>query len=465
MLLLLSVAILAFFASYAEADTPANCSYGDIKGQWMLSLGKTGFTNQIDCNESFEPMSEVLVTLLFPDTAVDMVGNVGTWTLIYNQGFEIRLAGRIYFAFFKFKKIGKTTISICNTTFNGWVHNEVADANPVFPPTNWGCCYANRIYRADKPKVSHPSQLDSSKLEQAYLPNELFVNQINKAQTSWKAELYDEYKNFNIRDMIGRSGGMAMLKSKKTLVRSSPATNEQLEAANHMPTSLDWRNFNGTNYVSPVRNQGSCGSCYAFGSMAMLEARIRILTNNKQKPVLSTQNIVSCSKYSQGCAGGFPYLVAGKYTEDFGSISEECYPYEGIDTKCKPIKPNCPRQYGSKYHYVGGFYGACNEALMKIELVKNGPLAISFEVLSDFLHYKSGIYHHTGLEDEFNPFEITNHCVLLVGYGLDKATGEKYWIVKNSWGASWGEEGFFRIRRGVDECAIESIAVGTTPFV
>ena len=84
----------------------------------------------------------------------------------------------------------------------------------------------------------------------------------------------------------------------------SPATNEQLEAANHMPTSLDWRNFNGTNYVSPVRNQGSCGSCYAFGSMAMLEARIRILTNNKQKPVLSTQNIVSCSKYSQGCAGG-----------------------------------------------------------------------------------------------------------------------------------------------------------------
>ena len=141
MLLLLSVAILAFFASYAEADTPANCSYGDIKGQWMLSLGKTGFTNQIDCNESFEPMSEVLVTLLFPDTAVDMVGNVGTWTLIYNQGFEIRLAGRIYFAFFKFKKIGKTTISICNTTFNGWVHNEVADANPVFPPTNWGCCY------------------------------------------------------------------------------------------------------------------------------------------------------------------------------------------------------------------------------------------------------------------------------------------------------------------------------------
>ncbi len=62
--------------------------------------------------------------------------------------------------------------------------------------------------------------------------------------------------------------------------------------------------MNGTNYVSPVRNQGSCGSCYAFSSMGMLEARIRILTGNKQQPVLSTQNIVSCSNYSQGCEGG-----------------------------------------------------------------------------------------------------------------------------------------------------------------
>lgn len=71
-----------------------------------------------------------------------------------------------------------------------------------------------------------------------------------------------------------------------------------------LPESFDWRNINGTNFVSPIRNQGSCGSCYAFASMALAEARFRVQTNNKQRPVFSTQDIVECSSYSQGCEGG-----------------------------------------------------------------------------------------------------------------------------------------------------------------
>ena len=75
---------------------------------------------------------------------------------------------------------------------------------------------------------------------------------------------------------------------------------------------------------------------------------------------------------------------------------------------------------------------------MRIELVNNGPIAVSFEVNDDFLNYKSCIYHHTGLKDMtnfgFNPFEITNHVVAIVGYGEDETSSEYYWIVKNSWG-------------------------------
>lgn len=82
-----------------------------------------------------------------------------------------------------------------------------------------------------------------------------------------------------------------------------------------MPASFTWTNVNGTNWISPIRNQGSCGSCYAFASMALQEAKFRIQSNMTQQPVFSTQDVVECSKYSQGCEGGFPYLVAGKYAE------------------------------------------------------------------------------------------------------------------------------------------------------
>uniref|UniRef100_A0ACB8FG40 Uncharacterized protein n=1 Tax=Sphaerodactylus townsendi TaxID=933632 RepID=A0ACB8FG40_9SAUR len=221
----------------------------------------------------------------------------------------------------------------------------------------------------------------------------------------------------------------------------------------------------GFRYATGMRGEAeakSCGSCYAFASMGMMEARIRVLSNNTQTPILSPQQIVSCTEYAQGCNGGFPYLI-GKYAQDFGLAEEACLPYTGTDSPCS-LKKNCYHYYSSDYHYVGGFYGGCNEALMKLELVKNGPLVVSFEVLPDFTAYKGGIYHHTGLMDPFNPFELTNHAVLLVGYGSDPRTGEPFWIVKNSWGEAWGEDGYFRIRRGTDECAIESIAVAASPI-
>jgi len=97
---------------------------------------------------------------------------------------------------------------------------------------------------------------------------------------------------------------------------------------------------------------------------------------------------------------------------------------------------------------------------MKEALVTGGPLSVSFEVYDDFTMYKSGVYHHVALlSGPFQPLELTNHAVLLVGYGTDEATGDDFWIVKNSWGPDWGEDGFFRIRRGTDECGIESMAV------
>jgi cathepsin C len=90
------------------------------------------------------------------------------------------------------------------------------------------------------------------------------------------------------------------------------------------------------------------------GSLAMHEARIRIRSNNTLQKVFSTQDIVECSTYSQGCNGGFPYLVAGKYSEDYGLVEESCNPYKGVDGQCTTDQ-SCKRYYATNYKYIGGY--------------------------------------------------------------------------------------------------------------
>merc|ERR1712212_284096 len=190
-----------------------------------------------------------------------------------------------------------------------------------------------------------------------------------------------------------------------------------------MGENFDWRDVEGVNYVSDVRDQGGCGSCYIFASLGYLEARLRIATHNQRQDVLSTQDVVSCSVLSQGCLGGFSYLVGGRYAMDQGVVAEECNTYTGEDDECD-TDATCAKTYVSQYQYVGGYFGACNEELMMQALVEEGPMAVAYMVYDDFFNYDGGIYHHAGFKNDFNPFEMVNHGVLLVGYGVDETTGE-----------------------------------------
>lgn len=123
-----------FLCSDVRADTPANCTYEDVRGTWLFSIGKGGNDNTINCSLDFQVVSKLKVQLLFPDVAVDSDGNVGFWTMIYNQGFEVQINGSKYFAFSAYKKSGKEVTSYCDKTLNGWSHEAAA-----LKPSNWAC--------------------------------------------------------------------------------------------------------------------------------------------------------------------------------------------------------------------------------------------------------------------------------------------------------------------------------------
>merc|ERR1711981_811099 len=186
-----------------------------------------------------------------------------------------------------------------------------------------------------------------------------------------------------------------------------------------IPQSFDWVDLNMT---SPVKNQGSCGSCYAFASVGMFESRARVQTNGAWQPLFSEQAILSCSQYSQGCNGGFPYLIS-KYAQDFGIVESHCMEYTQNDTVPCDFSEECDKNRFrvSDYGYIGGYYGASTEYTMRQEIYANGPIAVSMDA-TDLGSYENGIWilHDDGLG--YDPYAYTDHVVLITGWGWDEAT-------------------------------------------
>lgn len=192
----------------------------------------------------------------------------------------------------------------------------------------------------------------------------------------------------------------------------------------------------------------------------MLTARNKIRANSVSEPSFSVSFPLYCSEYNQGCDGGYGFLQS-KWSEDVGLVPESCAPFSDGGGACQ-VMPECSNSLGNKryravnHHYVGGFYGAGQEDRIREELVKNGPLVVSFEPKEDFMYYKEGVYK-SGAEKLHQEWEQVDHAVLLIGYGEDQS--QAYWSLQNSWGTDWGEDGYFRMARGIDESGVESIAV------
>merc|ERR1719253_2345444 len=188
-----------------------------------------------------------------------------------------------------------------------------------------------------------------------------------------------------------------------------------------------------------------------------MTARNKIRQGHLGGPSFSVSFPLYCSEYNQGCDGGYGFTQS-KWGEDVGLIPEKCAPFSTGGGSCK-VAQDCEmgekRYRATNHHYVGGFYGGGSEDAIKEELVK-GPLVMSFEPKEDFMYYKNGVYK-SGANVIHQEWEQVDHAVLLIGYG--EVDGQKYWSLQNSWGNDWGEAGFFRMARGIDESGCESIAV------
>jgi len=211
--------------------------------------------------------------------------------------------------------------------------------------------------------------------------------------------------------------------------KAKPLVTSKAYTATSIPSSVDWRDMNGQNFVTPVRDQGQCGSCWAFSMTAGLEAYTLIKNNTPGQDLdLSEQVLISCSGIGS-CDGG---TINPDYLQSTGLPAESAYPYTATDGTCSDAQQG----WQNNTYKIDG-WGSIDQTAtaLKQAIATYGPIPAAFEVYSDFMNYKSGVYSYTSGTLE------GGHAIFVVGYN----DSGKYFIVKNSWGTGWGEDGFFRI--------------------
>jgi len=546
------VVILAATLQLGQADLPVHCLRHQIVGEWEFTLGPLG-PKRTSCGhkspdnpykqphmkflEQMGSLTKTKMTLHDPNTVSAEDSSTGTWTMIYDEAFEVATGGFVYTAFskFEFTDAGmQHNVSKCDETQIGWYHDvarsrwgcyigkkttpavaEVVEKDagvvkgaPVLALSAFGSAVEAHAPQEDDGALSSwldsPDQMSASEEKaptelqkheqeekasqdimetpadyQPWVPKSAGFNQpmesewqksvataLNFLQLGWTAKVYDQFQGKSPHE-LNKYAGVRRIRSRiqkpdwsdaKASFTSFLGMGSRVRRASFDADDLDWRKKDGKNWVTPVVTQGDCGSCYTISTVHMLTARNRIQQHNTAEPSFSSSFPLYCSEYNQGCDGGYGFLQS-KWTEDVGLVPEHCSPFSTGGGHCA-ITPTCnlgnTRYRATQHHYVGGYYGGSDADSIKKELVENGPVVMSFEPSEDFMYYKDGVYK-SGPHKIHQEWEQVDHAVLLIGYGMDKTA--PYWTMQNSWGDDWGEDGYFRMARGIDESSCESIVV------
>jgi len=209
------------------------------------------------------------------------------------------------------------------------------------------------------------------------------------------------------------------------------------------PSSFDWRSRSGV--VTPVYNQGQCGSCWAFSATENIESRWALAGNALTS--LSMQQIVSCDTTDGGCNGGWPYNAYQYVIGAGGQDSYASYPYTAENTPCQ-FNPSAIVAKPRSWTYVTQ---SEDEAQMVNYLYANGPLSVCVDA-SEWSFYTGGIYPASSCTTSID------HCVDAVGYNL---AGSPYWIIRNSWGTDWGLSGYMQLQYCADACAVAQVVTSS----
>jgi len=227
--------------------------------------------------------------------------------------------------------------------------------------------------------------------------------------------------------------------------------------------------------IQTIRDQSACGSCFAFGAVEAMSDRICIV-KNMNVSLSAAGAAFCCDSCGDGCNGGYPSAV-WQYWQDTGLVEEGCWPYplascdHHLNNTKNPCPSNeypsatCPNQCDAKWTgpaWSADIQKAANvynidggETAIMQEIYAHGPVETAFTVYQDFLSYKGGVYQYTWGQ------ELGGHAVKMLGWGIEG--GVKYWLAANSWNPHWGDGGYFKIVRGVDNCGFEDEVNGGEP--